>query len=461
MARRFWRLGLSMGVLGVSLAGRAEPPDSLRVANRWLGRERFPIRVRSVFMATDNKTGLTDSYAWGVGVGLGYQTPVFFRHLQLGGTVFVSKNLLSSDLATRDPLTNQPNRYEAALFDLRQPGSHRLMHRMESLYAQWRFGPKGSLTVGRQLPRSPFINPQDGRLAPTMVEGLVGQYDLTPNTRIQVEYLWRMGPRSTLGWYGIGQSVGQHGVGVDAEGRASQYAGNTRSGHIVQLGFTHKIGPVVVQLWDTRVANLFNMSYLRADANLPAGGKRGILLGIQAARQWAVGEGGNPEPAKAYIPPGSRSLTVSGRVGYQTPRWTAHLNATRITAEGRFLMPREWGRDPWYTFLTRERSEGTGDMTALSANVILTPGTRFRAEVGAGYYHLPDVKRYRHNKYGLPAYSQVNLNLNYAFAGQLNGLETGVLWVYKGAQGPTYNNLRYVYNRVDMSQFNVLINYHL
>ncbi|WP_020604717.1 OprD family outer membrane porin [Spirosoma spitsbergense] len=442
-------------------AVRAELPDTLARPRKWASQERFLVRVRSMFIATDNKPGLTDSYALGMGIGLGYQTPRLFGHLQLRGSAFFSGNLVSSDLALRDPLTNQPNRYEVGLFNLQNPGSHALITRLEELNAQYHFGERSVITVGRQLPRSPFINGQDGRLSPTFAEGVKIEWDELGQTKIQAEYWWRMAPRSTIGWHSIGESIGLYPVGVDAMGKPSQYAGYTTSAGIVQLGITHKRGPITWQFWDTHVLNVFNVAYARADAALPVGTDRQVVVGLQLARECTVGTGGNSEVMQAYSPPGNRSTVVSGRIGYQQAKWAAFLNATHITGEGRFLMPREWGREPFYTFLMRERNEGFGNVTATGINLFYTPVRRLKLEASVGYLALPDVKDYRLNKYGMPSHVQTNLNVTYQFAGFLNGFDGQFLWVHKWAVGSTYNTDKYVFNKVDMNQLNVVLNYKL
>ena len=447
-------------LLSRQVAG-AELPDTLTRPQRWAAQERFLIRVRAMFIATDNQPGLTDSYALGMGVGLGYQTPRLFGHLQLRGWAFFSDNVLSSDFARRDLLTNQPNRYEVGLFNLQNPGSHALITRLEELDTQYHFGKKSVITVGRQLPRSPFINGQDGRLSPTFTEGVKLEWNESSQTKIQAEYWWRMAPRSTVGWHNIGESIGLYPVGVDATGKAAQYAGKTTSASIFQLGITHKRGAIIWQFWDTHVLNVFNVAYARADAALPAGTGRQFIAGLQLAREWTVGTGGNPDPTLAYSPPNNRATVLSGRIGYQTTKWAAFLNATRITGEGRFLMPREWGREPFYTFLMRERNEGFGNVTATGINLFYTPNSRFKAETSVGYSALPDVKDYRLNKYGMPAYVQTNLGVTYRFAGLLNGFDGQLLWLYKSAAGATYGADRYVFNKVGMRHFNLILNYKL
>lgn len=450
-----------MATVSLTVAHTA-PPDTLTAEkNRWLSRDRFPISARSFFMATDNAGDLSDAYAWGVGVALGYQTPRLWNHWVLSGTGFFSKNLLSSDLTARDEQTNQPNRYEIGLFDIQNPGNRSVLSRLQELYAQYNFGKKSWITAGRQLPRSPYINPQDGRLSPTYVEGIFVEWNELANTQLHAEFLTRIAPRSTLGWYAIGESMGLYPVGVDASGKPSQYAGNTQSAGITQVGITQKVGKVVLQGWDTHVQNIFNLIYLRADMGLPLGKKRQFVAGFQTTRQWAIGNGGNPDVAKAYDQPGNRSLIVSGRVGYQSTRWTAYLNATRITAEGRYLMPREWGRDPFYTFMMREKNEGFGDLTAVNTNVYYTPNSHIRAEASWGYYSLPDVKNVSLNKYGLPSYTQTNLSFIYRSGNFPNSWDVQLLWVVKTNAGNTYDNNKYVFNRVGMNQINLILNYHL
>jgi hypothetical protein len=124
-------------------------------------------------------------------------------------------------------------------------------------------------------------------------------------------------------------------------------------------------------------------------------------------------------------------------------------------------MPREWGVEPFYTFMPRERNEGFGDVHAyvLKAGYDL-PKLRLKTQASAGYFNLPDVMNYRLNKYGLPSYTQFNVDVRYTFTGLLRGMETQLLYVHKGRQGETYGNDRFVINKVNMSLWNLVINYY-
>jgi hypothetical protein len=188
--------------------------------------------------------------------------------------------------------------------------------------------------------------------------------------------------------------------------------------------------------------------------------KRNWMIGAQLIRQQAIGEGGSHDPAKRYIEPNNRSTVLSVRVGRQTPRLDWYVNATRISAEGRYLMPREWGRETFYTFLPRERNEGAGDVTATTINTFYRPESNIKIELSGGYYHLPDVQNSALNKYGMPSYSQVNLGVTYQFEHYLKGLNALLLIVRKDRIGNTYENDRFVFNKVNMTHFNLILNYY-
>ena len=64
------------------------------------------------------------------------------------------------------------------------------------------------------------------------------------------------------------------------------------------------------------------------------------------------------------------------------------------------------------------------------------------------------------NKYGMPSYWQGNLDVRYSFGGFLKGLESQLLYLHKWKTGEDYGNLKYVYNKVDMSNLNVVLNFY-
>ncbi|MFN3667223.1 MAG: hypothetical protein ACK4S0_13745, partial [Sediminibacterium sp.] len=170
--------------------------------------------------------------------------------------------------------------------------------------------------------------------------------------------------------------------------------------------------------------------------------------------------GVNTSPALTYMQKGSTALSFGVRVGYKNKEEDLSLNYNRITGNGRYLMPREWGRDPFFTFLPRERNEGFGNLNAWMLQYKRKYGkSGLQSQFGLGYYQLPDVLDARLNKYGMPSYTQFNADVQYNFSGALNGAQLQFLYVYKGGNGNTYNNDKYVIHKVNTSLFNLILNY--
>jgi hypothetical protein len=420
----------------------------------------FHGHFRYYFMATDNTRNLTDYYANAVGGGLHYQTDKY-KNFQFGVSGFYVFNIGSTDLDTIDPSTGQANRYEIGLFDQEDPHNHKDIDRLEELFLKYHVL-KGHFTIGRQLINTPFINLQDGRMRPTGVEGLWYESDRLKKTKIQGGYLYAVSPRGTTKWYEVQHSIGLYPSGVNPDGSKSSYHDHVSSKGLFSLGITHSIQPnLKITVWDLFVENMFNSALTEIEYKKELKLDRSFYSAGQFIRQDAVNDGGNPDPSKTYFTARGKSMTFGFKAGLKMKTKDFSLNYNRITAHGRYLMPREWGRDPFYTFLPRERNEGYGDVHALvvrgSKNF---PKIHLKTALAGGVVSMPDVKDYRLNKYGMPSYAQINLDIRYGFDNVLKGLDAQLLVVYKHGLGDTYDNDRFVINKVDMMLWNLVLNYH-
>lgn len=413
---------------------------------------------RYFFMATNNKKGLTDYHAHATGGGLSYTTASFhgFR-LGIGG--FFIFNTGSSDLLKPDPSTQQPNRYEIGLFDIENPSNKNDIDRLEELYISYSWK-KNSVTLGKQIINSPFINPQDGRMRPTGVEGLWLKTK-TGGTKIDGGILWGISPRSTVRWFNIGQSIGIYPQGVNESGNPSNYREHVNSNFIGLIGITYPVSKrTKVQLWEQLTEQVFNTVLFQADQQLGGNDEQHYYASVQAVMQHSLKNGGNQDPDHTYMQKGNSSLSLGARVGWKKKHQDISFNYTRITRHGRYLMPREWGRDPFFTFLPRERNEGFGDLHAWMFQYKKQFGkSGFQLQAGLGYNQLPDVLNTQLNKYGMPSYTQFNIDIQYNFKGLLNGAQIQLLYIYKGQEGNSYSNDKYVIHKVNASLFNLILNY--
>jgi hypothetical protein len=417
--------------------------------------------LRYFFMTTDNESGLSDYYANAFGMGIGYETPKF-KGFQFGLSGFFIYNVYSTDFTVADPKTGQFSRYELGQFDVLDPGNTADMDRLEDLYLKYNYR-KSFIKFGKQHIKTPFINPQDGRMRPTLADGLMVELNEVKNIKIEGGWLYKISPRSTVDWFEIGESIGVYPTGLNPDGSRSGYSGNVHSKAVYYGGITASISKnMKIQLWNFHIENVLNSTLLQANTSFKLFGKNRLVLAGQYIEQHAVNNGGNDDISKTYVTPGNIARTFGARVGIaENDNWSLLFNYNRITKDGRYLMPREWGRDPFFTFMARERNEGYADVHA--ANIVLAKTfnkSGWKTEAGYGRYYLPDVSNTAFNKYAMPSYWQTNIDVRYIFSGFLNGLEMQLLYLYKGQIQNDKLDEKLIINKVNMSQINFVINFH-
>jgi len=414
---------------------------------------------RSFFMATDNTRQLSDYYALAAGGNLNFNSAAWHGFSFGIGGMF-NYNLASSDLSAIDSITGAKNRYEIGLFDVENPKNRKDLDRMEEFWLRYSWK-NTRMTLGQQSLQTPFVNYQDGRMRPTVESGIWVSSEALNNMKIEGGWLWRISPRSTVRWYDIGESIGLYPKGLNPDGTGSGYPENLKSAGIGLVGITRHFGQnTKVQVWNQYVDNIFNTAFVQADYTHPLKNGHKLLLGLQVTHQDALADGGNSDAAKTYFKKGGKSNAISLQTGWQRGGWQALGAYTRVSADGRFLAPREWGREPFFTFMPRERVEGSGDSHSITGRVRwASPNKKLGIEAAYGRFYLPDVRNNALNKYAFPAFNQFNIDLRYTFSGALGGLRAQLLFVRKNRIGDVYGNDKFVINKADVSHFNIILNY--
>lgn len=420
-------------------------------------RGKFSGQLRYFFMATNNQSPLSDYSAHAISAQVKYQKRLG-RYFGVGAGASGIYNITSSDLTSPDALAKRPDRYEVQLFDLQYP-NRKFSYRLEEFYLQAALT-NGIIRLGSQLVNTPFINPQDGRMRPTLVSGVYTTLAFH-STQVQGGWVGAILPRSISRWHSVASSVGLNPQGVHTDGSPSDYAGHLSSNGILLVGMTRSFSRgLKLKLWEQYVDNIFNTVLLQADWESEPGKKAKILGGFQYIYQVKIGNGGNSEISKGYFVSGKPAQVISSMAGIETKKVEASINYTRIFKAARFLMPREWGREPFYTFMPRERNEGTGDVQSFvikTAYKVWEDGLKLSLQ--AGHFQLPEVKNAALNKYGMPSYNQLNAEVRYKPKAAPN-LDLQFLYVYKDNKGNIDHNPVYVLNKVNMGQYNLVINYN-
>ena len=441
---------VTLFLLGISFAANSQKEERKLTVTPDLHLRTF--WMNTIYPSQD----LKEDYALGMSLNLGtvltYQKSWKFH---FGYRTFA--NVASSTIWDSDPSTGQANRYETGLFDLLNTRD-RFFGKLETLsleYSKEKFGIK----VGRMGINSDWINTQDGRLSPTAVEGI--NLWLSPDSNWKFS-LWAIGKMSIRGsseWLSVGETVGIYPQGRTVSGMAGNYFGNTQSDWIGILEVNRKIGDDMnLRLSNTIAQNLFTTYWLAFEKNQRMTSSI-LTYGIQAGFQQGIGDGGNKVSELRYKEPGDKNYALSGRIGWKNSKWTTHLNFTFVDGKGRWLSPREWGKDAWYTFIPRERNEGYESLKALVGyGEYSFEKIRISVYGHLGFHWLPDIHDAAVNKYNFPSYRQLNLGVKYQ-PKQIKKIDFHFLMVNKMSLSDKNLTPNQIYNKVEMLHFNGILNW--
>lgn len=453
-------------IVGAGFAARAQHSeqdipsnDSLRGASHLyeiMKQGELDGRFRLYNMITVNDGTPSDYHAVAFGGTLGFTSQRWHgvRFKLSGGYTF---DLGTSDLTVPDPVTGAANRYEIGLYDVNDPRHTNDLAYLHEFQLDWLSrANRTQVTLGKQELNTPFLNPQDGRMHPSLFEGLWAQHRTTRGTALQGGWIYRVAPRGASEWYTVAESMSVFPVGRNVYGEGARHGEHLESAGIFAASIKQKLHrSVSFTAWDLHVENVFNSALLQVDA-----GEREARWSTSAIaiRQDASHSRTSSSDSVLFMPTSEASWAFSGRLRNVLGKFRWQLNYTRITAHGRYLMPREWGRDPFFTFLPRERNEGAGDVHAASLNLIWKTKKGLRIQVDGGIYRMPEITYARLNKYSMPSYSQFDVNAQYQFKGGWQGLAVQALVL---AKLPLEDDLtpKQSINKVDMLHADLIINY--
>jgi hypothetical protein len=437
--------------------------DSLRGGSKLsLGDKIKSVEVdfhlRSFFMGTHNQGELLNYHTQAVGAGIGYYSDSF-QGFRVGFSGFFVFQLYAHNLKKMDPSTGNVNRYEVLLYDMNNLENTKDLDRLEYLYLSYK-SRSFSAVFGRQKVNTPLLNEQDNRMRPNIFNGLTLNYETKPWSLMAAWYNF-VTMRGTVNWYSIENSFGVYPFGRNVYGSSSGYKGNISSKGIGILGASYqKNASTKVQVWNYVAESVFLLNFVQVDTKKDLGGMD-LLFGAQGFSQFAVNDGGNPDPLLTYIMRGEKSAGFGAKVGLKHRDNTFSLNYLGIADKGRFLFPREWGRETFFASLPRERFEGNGGTTALTAKYEfgVSKYPKVSGLLGASTVDNPNIAMFSLNKYGLPSYFHFAGAVDYSFDGYLEGMKLKFLVVNKTGKNRNEIPDKFRINRVDLWNINIVIDY--
>lgn len=431
----------------LSLSAQEEQPEvkNGNLSGQW----------RNYYMHSFNEGALQNWYAVATGLTLKY-TYDFSKNWQIGGAVYSSLNPGISNVERLDLTTRRESRYVSGNFNV-QDLSQRFIGYLGELFVQYKTG-NHQVKVGRQGFFSPFMNGQDGRMIPTLFEGAFYKYEEKDKLKLQLGAINRIAPRSYNGFENIGQTLGIYPVGRNIDGQGSQYRENSQSDYVVLFNADYQFNDLKIELWDYYVDNIFNVLYVKPTYDVK---NSGLSIAFEWLLQNRVGYGGNADPTLQYVQ--SKKAQIFGaQISQSIPNGKISLGYDHITGQGRFLFPREWGREFLFSFQKRERSEGFGDNHAVVMYYhqnLKFSDQKVKSILSVGHQWRPSVTEPTLNKYAIPNYMHINLDLFYENA-NWKGFKPELLLTYKRGTGDFPDNPVFILNKVNLFLINAIVNYN-
>ncbi len=410
---------------------------------------------RNYYLHTFNKGQLKDFNALATGgkIGLGIQVK---KRWQINGSLFLSYNTQISDINRPDPQTARISRYEAGLFDLQN-----LDEPLTAILGELniRFGNTNHfIKLGRFKINSPLINPQDGRMIPTLEQGIWYKNGTGKRINGQFILLNAIAPRSSGQFFDIGKSIGVYPTGRQENDKPSYYE-NQIDADFIAIGNVDlmPLNSLKIEIWNYFIDNTFYNFYARPVLNMD---KKGTVLKLEYNYQARLNNGGNEVDSLRYFE-NAESQLLGIQFGFKTGKSSLKISYNHIFDGGRFLFPREWGREELFSFQKRERSEGSANNHAMVLYYeypLVWNTSSLNTIASIGHHWKADVINAADNKYAIPSYTHFNLDLFYKNE-KLKNLQPELLLSYKLGSGNYAYNPNFVQDKVDMFQINLIVNY--
>ena len=432
-------------------------PDSLS-DKLWadLDKGLFEFHMRTFAMSTVNEAHLNDYFTLASGAGIGYYSPSF-HNFHVGFSGFFVFQLHEHNLHIEDNASSQISRYERQLYDLNDPENSTDLDRLEELYLTYELD-HIKFNLGRQKVESPLMNENDNRMRPHIFSGLSSTYE---KNHLKLHGGWYTSEtvRGTLHWYKIDHTFGIYGVGRNPLGDTVSYRNNISTRGIGLLGGEYKKKHLEVKAWNYLSDNVFNLSFGQVDYEIKRK-KLKIELGVQGLYQTAVNTGGNTNPSMAYILPDEQTYAIGGKIGLHRKSHNISLNYFGISEQGRYLFPREWGREVFYASLPRERFEGYGDLNAYVIKYKFDPEEKpYWFSLNGGFIDQPDINNLLLNKYEIDDYFHLTGEFDYKFDGYFEGLDLKFVAAAKIEEEHSSMDASQRHNVVDMVNLSFIIDY--
>lgn len=350
-----------------------------------------------------------------------------WKGFQLGiGGVF-SSNIVSTNLTERYAESYLKPKWERQLFDITDPASKSQLNELEELFVKYNYK-TAYIKIGKMPINTPLVNPQDSRMKPSAFSGIKFNWYHEKDLAFDASYLIKTAPRSTKEWYTIAESINlyKRAMANDSAGQHIPESEIHSSGLLILAAHYLPYENLRFRLWQYYTTNISYVSFFQSEYDY-----KSMRFGLQYLYQKQSGTGGNADTDKKYIPDGHQVHLLSAKIAYTKKQWEISYNTTANLNNSRLIFPREWGNEPFYTFIPRYRIENVKG--AISQAIKLNKKIKTRhsdLKIDLAYV-LSSYKLERaEHPYFDDYYGQFHFEINTAFHGYFEGLSLRFLTMY-------------------------------
>jgi len=403
--------------------------------------------IRNYFLTTENNHG-NDYYANAIGGVLSYETKSY-KGFQLGISGIFTYKLFSSDLNKPYDQTNKSSRWEQELFDVNHKNNIKDLDRLEELYIKYHW--KNSYVTYGKIPveYTPLLNKSDGRMKPFAFQGAWSHHK---NEKFQADIAWihRVSPRSMTEWFSMEDAIGLTDNGYLPNGEKGDYEGTTHSQGLAIFHLGKVFKNLNANFWNFHFDKFINTSWVQLEYT-KQNWQAGVIYSYQIPNSYQK----KFAYENRYVQPNENGQVASFMLKYKKAASQIRAAYSKSFESGRYLFPRELGRDQFYTSMPRSRIEGLGgvDVVAISYQY---HWNHLSFNLDAATTYGASIRKYELNKYNIDDYYQINTRLHYEFTNFLKGLHVELLYVWK--QNKNEHNTELVAQRSDYDQLNLITN---
>jgi len=405
--------------------------------------------VRNFFMNTINEGELKDYYTNATGIALNYKTKPLYGFS--AGVHFRSVfKTFGVSLSQEDPLAGAAAKWEYELYDLLEKGNYKDLNKVQELYLKYQYE-SSYFSIGRiETEYTPLINNSDGRMGPFAHQGAWWHHQWNENSSLDLGFINAISPRSTTNWFFLNEGIGLFSNGFLPNGDIANYRNYTNSEGLGVFKYTYSKANLNFKLYDIYIHNVLNTLWLETDYSI-----NNWCLGLQYVLQHGAGSQKDLPLQNQYIRKGENGQVFSSELSWSTYNWSLSFAYSHLFNTGRFLFPKELGRDRFYTSIPRSRMEGLGDATA----AVLKIGKSYPKSNLDLFFEFQSIKgleleEFTFNKYNKDDSFQINSIINFNAERFLQGLSFEALLVYRQNLNDTTNEA--IFNRSNFLQLNFM-----